>query len=72
MDFRLNPQKIALKLISLREQKGVTQSEVATALGLTRSAVSQYEAGIRIPADEIKIKIAKYFETSVQDIFYEI
>lgn len=70
MDFRLNPNKIALKLISLREQKGVTQSEVAAALGVTRSAINQYEAGVRVPADEIKIKIADYFDTSVQDIFY--
>lgn len=72
MDFRMKPEKIALNLISLREKKGVTQSEVASALGLTRAAVSQYEAGARIPADEIKVKIADYFGTTVQDIFYTI
>lgn len=72
MDYRMKPEKIALNLIALREKKGVTQAEVASALGLTRAAISQYESGSRIPADEIKIKIADYFGTTVQDIFYTI
>ena len=60
---------IAKKLIFLRG--GKTQSEVASAIGITPSALANYEAGIRIPRDEKKIKIANYYQVSVQEIFFE-
>jgi len=55
----------------LRELRGdKTQREVADAVGVTTMAISQYEQGERIPQDEIKIKLAKYFNKSIEDIFF--
>ena len=45
--------------------------EVCKALGISRSTLSMYEQGNRIPRDEIKSKIAHYFKKSVHEIFYD-
>lgn len=55
-------------LRNLRGDK--TQEQVACDLGITKSAYAMYEQGRRIPRDEVKIQIAKYYGTTVQDIFY--
>lgn len=47
-----------------------TQEEVAKALEISNSALSAYEQGERTPRDEVKIRIAKYYGKSVQDIFF--
>ena len=56
----------------LRELRGSkSMADVANALGITPSAVGNYEQGIRIPRDEIKKKIAEYFGKSVGEIFFD-
>ena len=60
---------IGQRLIKLRGNK--TQEEVATALGISLSAIGMYERGERMPRDEVKIAIAKYFDTTVQAIFFD-
>lgn len=59
---------IGHRLRLLRRDK--TQEEIAALCGVTRQAVNQYEKGARIPNDEVKEKLAKVFNTTVQDIFY--
>lgn len=57
------------KLKTLRGDRSA--DEVAKAIGISCSAIGMYEREERIPRDEIKIKLAKYFETTVQAIFFE-
>jgi len=52
------------KLKLLRKEKGVSQKVVAKALGITLSAYSNYEQGIREPSNDILIKLCKYFNVS--------
>ena len=59
--------KIAEKIRNLRGDK--PQREVAEALGVTAGALSMYESGERAPRDEIKIRIAKYYGTTVDAFF---
>lgn len=59
---------IAKRLIELRGKR--TREEVAKAVGVSVSAISMYENGERIPRDAIKIKFAEYYNTSVQEIFF--
>lgn len=59
---------IGERLVALRGSR--TQEEVANALGISISAIGMYERGERIPRDEIKIKIAKYYKKSIQSIFF--
>lgn len=55
----------------LRALRGVKpQREVAADLGITKSALSMYEQDKRVPRDEIKLRIAKYYNVSVIEIFF--
>lgn len=57
---------------TLRRLRGNrTQDEVAAAIGISKSALSLYEKGERIPRDEIKKKLADYYGRSVQFIFFK-
>lgn len=64
----MNRYIIANRLVSLRGRR--SQEEVANAIGISSSALSMYENGERIHRDEIKIKLAEYYETSVEQIFF--
>lgn len=63
----LNSKKIGSRLVELRGNK--SQSEVAKAVGISDSALSMYECGERIPRDSVKVKLAQYYEKTVQSIF---
>ena len=56
------------RLIKLRGKR--TQQEIADALGISVSAVGMYEREERVPRDELKIKMSKFFGRSVKYIFY--
>ncbi len=58
------------KLRALRGEK--SQSEVAKAVGISDSAMSAYENGERVPRDEVKIRLAAYYNKTVQEIFFDL
>lgn len=64
----MNKLVIAERLIKLRGNK--TQKEVAEAIGVAQSTYAMYEIGQRMPSDEVKVRIAKYFKKTVQAIFF--
>lgn len=49
----------------LRENAGINQRDFAKMLDIGNTTLSQYESGARIPSDEVKIKIADYFDVSI-------
>ena len=53
------------RIKQLRLEKGISQSDVASVVGITRQAVSHYEHGIRNPRLETCKKLADFFEVSV-------
>ena len=64
----ISSEVIAKRLVDLRGDR--TQATVATAIGTSVSAVAMYESGSRMPRDEIKVAIARYFGKTVEEIFY--
>lgn len=64
----MDKMRIAERLRELRGEK--SQREVADAVGTTAMAISLYESGERIPKDEIKIRLARYYNTTVDALFY--
>lgn len=55
----------------LKKARGnIPRETVAEAVGVTVSAISMYENGQRIPRDEIKVKLADYYRTTVQALFF--
>lgn len=65
----MEKSKIGERLLALRG--GKSREEVGAAIGITSQAVFNYETGARIPTDDIKLKIAKYFNRTVQEIFFD-
>lgn len=65
----MNKIEIGEKLTKLRGNK--SREQVAFELGICYSTLQSYESGLRVPRDEMKIKIAKYYNVSVSSIFYE-
>ena len=51
-----------LKTLRLREN--MTQAQLAQKLGLTKSVISDYETGLRLPSYDILIHIAKIYNVS--------
>lgn len=55
---------IADILKSLRESKGMTQTEVAKKLKITRSSVNAWEMGISVPSTQYIIELSRLFDVS--------
>ena len=53
----------------LRDTKGVTQAELADALGVTRQTIIALEKGNYTPSVLLALKIAQYFRMPVEKIF---
>ena len=66
---KMNVDTISKKLVELRGDK--RQEDVAKALNIAQSTYAMYETGKRIPSDKVKMRIADYYSTTVQDIFYQ-
>ena len=52
------------RLRELRKQKGMTQKQLASLIGVKNSIISFYEVGDRIPSPEIIIKLAAVLHVS--------
>ena len=64
----MDKKVIGERLKNLRGDK--TIKEVAVVLGISYSTLAMYENGYRVPKDEIKRKLANYYQTSVEDLFF--
>ena len=54
-----------LKLKELRKSKGISQQRLADELCISQQSVNKYENNISFPSLDMLLKIAKYFEVSV-------
>ena len=54
-----------MRLKELRKRKGLSQLRLATDLHTTQNTISRYETGEREPGIDELIKIANYFNVSV-------
>lgn len=55
---------IADRIKSLREQRSMTQAELAKRLGITRSSVNAWEMGISVPSTQYLVEVAGIFKVS--------
>ncbi|MDF8373622.1 helix-turn-helix domain-containing protein [Weissella paramesenteroides] len=54
-----------MRLKELREAKGLSQRQLANELGMVHQTYSNYERGEREPRIDVLIKLADYFDVSV-------
>ena len=62
-------KEIGKRICKLRGE--ISQRELAENLKISKSAMSMYERGERMPKDKTKERIAHYFGKSVQEIFFD-
>ena len=52
-----------------RNSKGLTQCDIAKALGIKTQSYQAYEAGISLPSSENLLKLAIVLEVSIDELF---
>jgi putative transcriptional regulator len=63
----MNVMKAKLKVF--RAMRDLTQEALANEIGVTRQTVIAIEKGKYNPSLELAFKLARYFDTSIEDIF---
>ncbi len=65
----MDKKVIAQRLLKLR---GTTpRRQVATACNIKVTALVNYENGLRIPRDDVKLRLAAFYGVSVESLFYK-
>lgn len=64
----MDARQIGRRLRELRGER--TLSEVAEAVQVTPSALGNYELGLRVPRDEVKVRLANYYMITIDELFY--
>jgi putative transcriptional regulator len=62
--------RIESRLHVLRAERRITQEELAQAIDVTRATINAIERGDYNPSLELAFRLAKYFKTGVEDIFF--
>jgi len=60
------------RLITLRKEAGLTQEQLADKIGVSQSMIAHCEAGTKDPGKANKIKLACFFNVTVDYLFYEL
>ena len=53
----------------IREQRGIYQDDLAAAIGYSTKTVGRIERGDSTPSAEFMLRISKYFNMLVEDVF---
>lgn len=65
----MNISKLNENISFFRKKIGITQEELANALGVTNQAVSKWESGKCAPDIQLLPDIAEYFNISIDELF---
>jgi len=53
----------------LRTERGLSQADLGGALGVSRQTVNSIETGRYLPSLPLAMTLARYFETTVEEVF---
>jgi len=53
-----------------RAEHRLSQADLAEAIGVSRKTISTIEVGRFVPSTIIALKIARYFEVPVEEVFF--
>ena len=57
------------RIRELRQQKGITQAQFATMIGVQQNTVSQWETGCRNPASPILPRLADALSCTIDELY---
>ncbi len=64
----MNPKEIGAFLKQLRNEKGITQEQLAEILGVSGRTVSRWETGTNLPDLSVLVQISEYYDVEIQEI----
>ncbi len=62
--------KIENEIQVFRNSKGLTQQELAEAVGVTRATIIALEKGSYNPSLELAFRLARFFNKKIDDLFW--
>ena len=60
---------VSNEVYKLRKEAGITQEEIAEAVGVTRQTIIAMEKGNYIPSVLLALKVAVFFNKTVEEVF---
>ena len=63
------PERLDNKLKDIRGELGLTQAQLAEAVGVTRKTINTVENGVFVPSTLLALKIARALKRPVEQIF---
>ncbi len=62
-------KKLSNRIPVLRADRQMSQSDLADAIGVSRKTISTVEVGRFVPSTIIALKIARFFDVPVENVF---
>ena len=62
-------ERLVTTLKEVREARGLTQAQLAEAIGVSRKTINTVENGVFVPSTVIALKLAAALDTSVEALF---
>ena len=69
-ECRLGFMAVTNNIREIREQRGIYQDDLASAIGYSTKTVGRIERGDSTPSAEFMLRISKYFNMLVEDVFH--
>ena len=66
----LDAKVIGERIKKLREDMNISRSQLCEDADISLSALTMYETGQRVPRDEVKIRLSRCLNTSLEGLFY--
>ena len=63
------PEQLVNRLKEARAERGFTQQDLATRVGVSRKTINTIENGVFVPSTVLALKLAKTFHTTVERLF---
>jgi len=63
-------EELGNRIRVFRAEHKLSQAELADAIGVSRKTISTIEVGRFVPSTVIALKIARYFEVPLENVFF--
>jgi putative transcriptional regulator len=54
---------------TLRAERGLSQADLGTAMGVSRQTINSIETGRYLPSLPLALALARFFDTTVEEVF---
>ena len=69
-DENINKKQVGRRILAIRKRRSLTLIDFAKKIGASKSSVSDWEKGFRLPPEAVLTKIAIMGNTSVDKLLY--